>query len=290
MTQRFYPRDILEKRTLMLGHLRSQAARILRLSRLFASHGLPMTLNDWRLAALRNRHIGKRCFIVGSGPSLRVSDLDRLRDEITFSSNQVFVVFKQTEWRPTYYTVVDRLIGQNFAKEIVDVQAIKLLPDFMRGVVKSDRRTMFYLHDVKRDAEGRHIPAFSINALDRVYGGHTITYVNMQLAFYMGVQTVFLVGIDHNYAVPRGSAKPGEVAVHQGEQTHFHPDYFRPGDSYIVPDFAKHEESYREAKRVYEQHGRAIYNATRGGMLEIFPRVSLDDVLATPDSWLSSRC
>jgi hypothetical protein len=38
-------------------------------------------------------------------------------------------------------------------------------------------------------------------------------------------------------------------------------------------------ESYKVAKVYADKHGIEIYNATRGGMLEVFERVNLDDVL-----------
>ena len=38
--------------------------------------------------------------------------------------------------------------------------------------------------------------------------------------------------------------------------------------------------SYEYAKKYMDTHDVKIFNATRGGALEIFPRVSLEDVLA----------
>ncbi len=37
---------------------------------------------------------------------------------------------------------------------------------------------------------------------------------------------------------------------------------------------------YRLLKKYADRHGIKIYNATRGGNLEVFPRVQLEDVLA----------
>ena len=36
--------------------------------------------------------------------------------------------------------------------------------------------------------------------------------------------------------------------------------------------------AYKEAKRISEEKGIKIYNATRGGMLEVFERVNFDDL------------
>ena len=47
-----------------------------------------------KLARLKNIHTGKRCFIIGNGPSLTSSDLDKLRDnnEICFGFNRIFYI------------------------------------------------------------------------------------------------------------------------------------------------------------------------------------------------------
>ncbi len=62
-----------------------------------------------RTAALRDCHRGRRGFIVGNGPSLRMEDLDRLQSEISFGSNKIYLAFDKTAWRPTYYSVIDVL-------------------------------------------------------------------------------------------------------------------------------------------------------------------------------------
>ena len=63
--------------------------------------------------ALKNIHKGKRAFILGNGPSLEIEDLDKLKNEITFASNKIYLAFDQTDWRPTYYCVEDLIVAQN---------------------------------------------------------------------------------------------------------------------------------------------------------------------------------
>lgn len=63
--------------------------------------------DSWYLKTLKGIHAGKRCFIIGNGPSLCAEDLDKLKDEYTFAANRIYEIFYLTEWRPTYYFVVD---------------------------------------------------------------------------------------------------------------------------------------------------------------------------------------
>ena len=48
-----------------------------------------------RLAALRDRHRGERCFILGNGPSLKRTDLSKLRNETTFGLNRIYLAFPE---------------------------------------------------------------------------------------------------------------------------------------------------------------------------------------------------
>ena len=45
--------------------------------------------DSWYLKTLKGIHIGKRCFIIGNGPSLRVEDLEKIKDEYTFAANRM---------------------------------------------------------------------------------------------------------------------------------------------------------------------------------------------------------
>lgn len=48
-------------------------------------------------------HQRERCFIVATGPSLTLSDLEVLKNEYTFGMNSIVKLFDKTDWRPTYY-------------------------------------------------------------------------------------------------------------------------------------------------------------------------------------------
>lgn len=43
----------------------------------------------------------KRCFIIGNGPSINNTDLTKLKSEITFGVNGIFLKFPDIEFRPT---------------------------------------------------------------------------------------------------------------------------------------------------------------------------------------------
>ena len=108
----------------------------------------------------------------------------------------------------------------------------------------------------------RYFAKFSSDCYIKVYDGYSITYSIMQLAMYMGFDEIYLLGADCSYL---------------GEKQHFiehgiNDPSFRTATERL---FA----SYGEAKKYADTHGIKIFNATRGGLLEIFPRVNLEDVI-----------
>ena len=59
----------------------------------------------------QNRHKGQRCFIVATGPSQSIEDINKLKGEITFSVNSIYTCFSDTDWRPTYYLSLIHILG-----------------------------------------------------------------------------------------------------------------------------------------------------------------------------------
>ena len=46
-----------------------------------------------KIKKLKDNYIGKRCFIIGNGPSLRIEDLNCLKGEYTFAANRIYEIF-----------------------------------------------------------------------------------------------------------------------------------------------------------------------------------------------------
>ena len=46
-----------------------------------------------RLAELKDKYQGQRAFIIGNGPSLKITDLSKLKEEFTFGLNRIYLMF-----------------------------------------------------------------------------------------------------------------------------------------------------------------------------------------------------
>lgn len=224
--------------------------------------------NRARLAALRGRLHGQRCFILGNGPSLRDTDLELLRDEWVIGLNRIYLHPAAAVWRRWLYCCVNPHVLQQFQDEILRVDAPKFLPWEHRDTL-GFARDRFWLRT-------RHEPRFSFDLTDAMWQGATVTFVAMQVAFHLGFTDVVLVGVDHAFA---SQGQPNTLAQSHGDDTdHFAPDYFGPGVRWQLPDLVQSETAYRLAKQAFEQEGRRIRDATIGGRLEVFPKAHYKDL------------
>jgi hypothetical protein len=234
--------------------------------------------NRLRLAKLRDRFSGRRAFIFGGGPSLKRTDVRLLNDEVTIGSNALFLIFREMGYQPTFLTVEDRLVAEDRANDLNAIRGpSKMFPRDLRSFLFSDSDTL-YLNFV-RHYEG--FPRFSENFDDVVYWGGTVTMLNLQLAFHLGCDPVYLIGFDHEYKVPP-NLESVVITSDRLDENHFHPDYFGPGFRWHDPRLDRMELGYEVAKRHFEAAGRRVFNATSGGKLEVFPRVEYDSLFAEP--------
>jgi len=228
-----------------------------------------------KLRRLRNIHEGSRCFVLGNGPSLRRMDLRLLRNEITIGSNGIFKLFPEMGFHTTYLTMEDIEQCEDRRREHKHIRGpIKLYALNNAYCVPSDNSTLFmnvYRHQV---GEQR----FSEDCSEVVYSGWTVTYLNLQLAFYLGCDPVYLIGVDFNYGRIGDSFQPGVIDVTEEvikdiRSSHFDPSYHKVGSRFGVPHVDKQYRSFQKAHEVYEKHGRRIYNAGLDSELDVFEKV-----------------
>lgn len=224
---------------------------------------------------LKDIHTGKRCFIIGNGPSLNKTNLKLLRDEITFSFNGIFLNFEKMGYIPTYYIVADQHYVAYHREEINNVNGtIKIFPTSYEHLIPSTPQTVF-VNITATPHESR--PNFSDNSSKYIKACYTVVYLAMQIAYYMGIREIYLVGVDHDWgrdvAQNPKNTSPHNAIENNNDVKYFHSEYIAKGESWMIPYFRGIEAGYSLAKEFYKEHDSKIYNATIGGKLEIFPRI-----------------
>ena len=216
-----------------------------------------------RLSKLRNIHAGKRCFIIGNGPSLRKEDLQKLyqRGEYTFACNSLINLFDELPFYPTYYFVQDNKVLLNNKEKIINLKGNKFIKSHYAGRYHIPGVT-YYNMLFKQNPIG-----FSRNIENVVYSGQTVAYSMMQFAAYMGFTEIYLMGIDCSYSINNGGVT---------NDSYFDKKMFDPNKPHNLPEVHTFLLAFEQARKTCEPQGIHIYNAARGGKLEIFPRVDFD--------------
>lgn len=215
-----------------------------------------------------NIHDGQRCFVVATGPSLRIEDLNLLKrkGELCISMNSIYHAFDETDWRPDYYMVFDHR-ELNTIKEKIDgwsIEANFISNDSYAFWGRKHAENVYCYHQTY-DYRFDRLPEFSEDISRKCYMGGTVTYACLQLAVYMGFKEIYLLGVDFT----NGSKKTN------ASHTHF---YKENGENHCIPYISHVFNAYRAAKKYADLHGIKILNATRGGELEMFDRVDFDSL------------
>ena len=247
-----------------------------------AGIGVARRPNEKRLLGLRKAHAGERAFLIGNGPSLNKCDLSLLKNETTFAVNNIYLNYDRMGFHPTYYVVEDMLIAEDRAGQINAYHGprVKFFGNYLRYCLQDDPDVIWInVRFLYTDYPG--FPRFSRNAARMLWVGGTVTYLCMQLAYYMGFRELYLVGFDHSYKIPPDAAVDrgrGEITSRGEDPNHFDPGYFGKGYRWHDPMVERMEAAYRRAGEVFAADGRKIWNATAGGYLDVFERVRYEDL------------
>jgi hypothetical protein len=243
--------------------------------------------------------VAHTCVIIGNGPSLKHVELDTLQHVPTFAANGIYLAYPGTRFRPTFHVIEDHLVAEDRADDLNQLrESIKLFPTYLAYCLEDDGATIFYRH-LPRPNAVRDRFDFSPNAAEQTYTGCTVTFSNLQLAYYLGFRRILLIGLDHNYTIPKdvkvsADYKTGVLDMKSDDPNHFNKDYFGKGKRWHDPQVNKMDAAYVCAREFFKQNGVEVFNCTVGGKLEVFPRRPLTECLAEipaheavqPKTWL----
>lgn len=246
----------------------------------FIINNFSLSPYGYKLRTLKNIHANRRCFIIGNGPSLKATDLDVLdkNNEITFAFNRIYHIFEQTNWRPTYYVSQDQLMARNTYQEMCAVPAVKrFFPIELKWWNHIPIHDAVFFHLSNPDDFCK--PIFNTD-IDKFIGNSpTVVFTAMQLAAYMGITEIYLLGVDQHFRTSRNSN--GEIVVDVTAKDYFSDKYNEDKAELPIPSTEISLYSFISAKNYCDKHGIRIFNATRGGKLEVYPRVNFDGLFTS---------
>ena len=246
------------------------------------------------IESYRQRHAGRRIFLVGNGPSLLSTPLDRMRGDLTMAMNRIALIYERVQWRPSYFLCTTTNIARpEWRRDILATMGLGI-PSFVWDQLAEyvdGYDNVSYLNCTHGGEVADHAPDewWSYDVAERVCKFGSSMLVALQIAVYMGCNPIYLVGCDLGYQPERGLFRRARVQrllrrmrLRSTDRNHFDPGYGTPGLSAAelnVNMIAAHELALRSANRI----GVEILNATVGGELEVYPRADLGRLLGRPE-------
>lgn len=163
---------------------------------------------------LRGKYAGERLFVLGNGPSLSETPLEKLSNEYTFAVNEIHNIYNNTSWRPSFYLCLspqdepeayfrtfdlgipcfmfesrmeffENHAGRNF-NQLSNIIALEGVPLYNRlDRYEPDFNSIESISEV-----------WSVDIMDKVYRYNGSMYPVMQIATYMGFDEIYLLGCD----------------------------------------------------------------------------------------------
>ena len=229
---------------------------------------------------LKKQRNCERIFIIGNGPSLKMSDLNLLHKnhELSFAFNKIYLAFEQTKYRPTYYMVEGIWVAKNNAKKINSLQGFpKFFPEFITRQLSFSKND--YIYGLNPPNEKQLIAKKPTQDFTNFGWGGAVTCTAIQIALYMGFKEICLTGVDNSFNYSNRKINKNYL-IGKGELNHFHPEYRSIGEKWNPPHEKITNDHFIMLKKLSESIESKIINCTRGGAVEIFSRESLDEILS----------
>lgn len=176
--------------------------------------GLPESITDF--AGLFE---GERIFIIGNGPSLNKTPLERLDSEYTLAMNKVSRIYSNTDWRPSMYyfamspsnpEVPDDYFGKNYLSKNIKMGIPCFMPSQYQKIFDDSKNIYYFdkfhlwghnpfhqatIEEVKKMPSDQIQSFWSDNISHHIYHYH-VMYGALQTAIYMGFEEIYLLGSD----------------------------------------------------------------------------------------------
>jgi len=243
-----------------------------------------------RNEALRERHRGKPCFVIGNGPSVSKQDLGPLGGWTTFAMSGFWKHPIVRQWQPSYYCFADPLffdgseaMGRFFSEMRKCITSTSyIMPLTGRTAIEQQalvKDSPVYYASFQGSLNRTF--AQQVNFCHPVPGVRSVAQLAILSAIYMGCSPIYLIGLDHDWLAQRGNDRH----FYLGKTVQGHPIAHGNLDRFTykhdLVDVLRLWEGYERLQVIASTNGCEIYNASDGGFLDVFPRRSFETIVAS---------
>ncbi len=221
-----------------------------------------MTENNYKkILSYKDIHTGKRCFIIGGSPSLKLLDLSKLNNEYTFCVNRGYKLMEQGLKHSSYYVLADNhLIEED--KVMLDFPKSFCQKFFVDGSINFPDNiydTTYFICAMKKE---KFMPDLT---QELVWGASTVHHA-IQIAYYMGFNPIYMIGVDLDFNNISGHAYE-ELETEKQRQI-----------KYSMREESVMRKAIANASEYIKEHNREIYNASPSGAVDCMPRVKYEEL------------
>lgn len=214
----------------------------------------------------KDEYKGKRCFIVGTAPSIKEMDLSKLENEFTFTVNRGYLLQEQGLKNVEFYGMSDQNAYDSYGDEVNPkdfkhcfvvgaiawekaLDNISTFTTYTRNTLFKKLRKGFYQDDITKPLSN----------------SSTVVLYMMQIAVWLGFKEIYFIGVDNNFSY---------------KNMHFYKDTKEEvANMKIFEDpCERNAQSFAEADKILRKKGVRIYNAGVGGALDCIPRIKYESL------------
>lgn len=241
-------------------------------------------------ARFKDIHTGERIFILCTGPSINTMDLTNLVNEKTMAVSNFYMHKDIKVIRPDYYCipqivytkVFDEQTAEHWLKEMVTRGEAKHYFFNVNEKKIIDKSSFFGDKSINYLYFNKMIPYYdNVDLTASLMGVQSVPVLCLQIAIYMGFKEIYLLGVEHDYFLS-GNYKyfysRAENMV--GDKDKFTDAVGKVNYALtdIIPIMDILWKQYKIMKKIAESKNIKIYNATKGGILDVFERVNFDEI------------
>lgn len=225
--------------------------------------------NRLELEGFKDKHKGEACILMANGPSLKKTPLDLFKDKVTFGLNRIYLLFDEMEYETDYLICINKLVLDQFSEDISLTTSTKFVNWELRNKFLNSEKTNFIYSSFFPGQFGKDMSK-------SVYPAATVTYAALQIIYYMGFETVVIVGLDHSFNF-NGNVNETQIRTEEKDSNHFHPNYFPKGSKWETPDLVSSEYFYKIADNQFKEDNRRIVDCTINGQCPVFEKGDLQN-------------
>ena len=222
----------------------------------------------------------ERAFIIGNGPSLANTDLDLLKNEVTFGCNRIHLIYPQTKMRVKHYVRAEGMELLNFPRPEIWADDVLYHLNDSECTTWMNPYFRINLEKINEGKDWANLKPGKVNWMGAC--SHYLTHydkddcpiswhlpnlctfgssvnVAIQIAVTLGYGPIYLIGCDLGYK----DNEPSHFAegYEEGYKDMLRPARYANMDTLMAHIIAKRSSPV------------PIYNATIGGSLEVYERV-----------------